>query len=67
MGESRKTSRKFKGRLDGTVKCLSLDIMPQVTISWVVGSSPPSGSALTVKGLLGILSVSLSLSLKINK
>ena len=47
-------------------------IPAQVTISWLVSSSPASGSVLTVRSLLGILSFPLSpclstLSLKINE
>ena len=34
----------------------------QVMISWLVGLSPVSGPSLTVQSLLGILSLSLSLS-----
>ena len=40
---------------------VQLLISAQVTISRFVGSSPVSGSALTVRSLLGILSLSLSL------
>ena len=46
-------------------------VSAQVTISWFVGSSPASGSSLTVRSLLGTLSLSLplpcSLALSENK
>ena len=52
----------------GTPRWLSplsvcLLISAEAMISWFVGSSPASGSALTVRNLLGILSPSLSLPL----
>ena len=60
-----------------SILSVRLLILAQVMISWFVGSSPTSGSALRAQGLLGILSltlslsvpppVMLSLSLKINK
>ena len=46
---------------------IQLLISAQVMISQFVGSSPASGSGLTVRSLLGILSFSLRLSLKVNK
>ena len=71
-----KREKQLRGAL-GWLSRLSLWllILAQVMISQFVGSSPTSGSSLTVWSLLGILSLSLpyscslslSLSLKINK
>ena len=41
---------------------VGLLVWAQVVISWFVSSSPPLGSVLTVRSLLGILSPSLFLS-----
>ena len=48
------------GHLGGSVSQASDLVSAQVMISWFVSLSPESGSVLTVQGLLGILSPSLS-------
>ena len=57
------------GRLGGSVGRATGSISAQVRISQLVGSGPESGSVLTVRSLLEILSLPLTLplSLKINK
>ena len=44
----------------GGAQLVKLLVSAQVTISRLVGSSPTSGSVLTVQSLLGILSLPLS-------
>ena len=66
-GNSRVIPQKIKNRGVWVAQLVKLLTSAQVMISRFMSSSPESGSVLTVQSLLGILSLSLSLSLKINK